>query len=137
MKNKWKKQKYEKEGELKLELEKYLDEDTEEDCENFDILGWWKFNCSRFPITGKIARDVLAVPVSTVASESAFSTSGRVLDVFRSSLAPTTVQSLVCSQDWLRSSPIPVFFEEHMEEVEHIEEGKFYLFINLVSIYHI
>ena len=115
LKNKWKKHKYEKEGESKLELEKYLDEDIEKDCENFDILDWWKFNCSRFPITGNIVRDVLAVPIFTVALESAFSISRKVLDVFRSSLAPLTVQSLVCYHDWLCSSPIPLCIEEHME----------------------
>ena len=47
----------------------------------------------------KLARDVLAVPVSTVASESAFSTGGRILDPFRSSLSPLMVQNLVCAQD--------------------------------------
>ena len=30
----------------------------------------------------KLARDVLVVPISTVASESAFSTGGRILDPF-------------------------------------------------------
>ncbi|KAL0376138.1 UNVERIFIED_CONTAM: putative AC transposase [Sesamum calycinum] len=57
---------------------------------------------SRFPILSKIARDILAVPVSTVASESAFSTGGRVLDAFRSSLSPKIVQALICAQDWLQ-----------------------------------
>ncbi|KMT05662.1 hypothetical protein BVRB_7g167950 [Beta vulgaris subsp. vulgaris] len=53
LKSKYKKQKYEKEGESKLELDKYLDEDTEEDSENFVILGWWKFNSAGFPTMGK------------------------------------------------------------------------------------
>ena len=39
--------------------------------ENFDILTWWKINSSKFTVLPKIARDVLTVPVSTVASESA------------------------------------------------------------------
>jgi hypothetical protein len=29
-----------------------------------------------------------------------------VLDPFRSSLAPTTVETLVCAQNWLRSKPL-------------------------------
>ena len=46
-----------------------------------------------------MARDVLAVPVATVASEAAFSIGGRVLDAFRSSLTPKIVEALICTQD--------------------------------------
>ncbi|GJU35290.1 zinc finger BED domain-containing protein RICESLEEPER 2-like protein [Tanacetum coccineum] len=52
--------------------------------------------------------DVLAMPIFTVASESAFSTSGRVIDKFRSSLTPKTAEALICTQDWLRSTPADV-----------------------------
>ncbi|KAH0996846.1 hypothetical protein GBA52_020710 [Prunus armeniaca] len=51
-------------------------------------------------------KDVFAVPVSTVASESAFSTGGRIIDHFRSSLTPKMVEALTCGQNWLRSFPI-------------------------------
>jgi hypothetical protein len=49
---------------------------------------------------------VLAIPINAVASELAFSTGGRVLDPFRSSLAPKTIEALVCAQNWLRSKPL-------------------------------
>ncbi|XP_024965995.1 zinc finger BED domain-containing protein RICESLEEPER 2-like [Cynara cardunculus var. scolymus] len=52
-------------------LEKLLPQD-----EGFDILMWWKCDGVKFPIMQRIARDVLAIPISTVASESAFSMSG-------------------------------------------------------------
>uniref|UniRef100_A0A803LUN9 HAT C-terminal dimerisation domain-containing protein n=1 Tax=Chenopodium quinoa TaxID=63459 RepID=A0A803LUN9_CHEQI len=61
---------------------------------NFDALGWWKKGVERYPIVG-----LLAIPVSTVASESAFSTSGRVLDVFRSSLSSHMVLIVVSDKN--------------------------------------
>ncbi|KAF0907514.1 hypothetical protein E2562_018333 [Oryza meyeriana var. granulata] len=57
----------------KSELEKYLAEENEED-KDFDILEWWKDNANRFPVLSRMALDLLAIPISTVASESAFST---------------------------------------------------------------
>uniref|UniRef100_A0A251T751 Putative HAT dimerization domain, Ribonuclease H-like domain protein n=1 Tax=Helianthus annuus TaxID=4232 RepID=A0A251T751_HELAN len=48
-----------------------------------------------------MARDFLTIPVSTVASESTFSASGRVLNEHRSSLGKDTVEALICTKDWL------------------------------------
>lgn len=81
----------------KTDLEKYLAEESEVIKDGFDILTWWKVNTPRFPILSQMARDILAVPISTVASESIFSTGGRVLDAFRSSLSPKIVQALICA----------------------------------------
>jgi hypothetical protein len=92
--------------ESKSELDRYLMEDVEKMNVNFDILNWWKVNSTKFPVLAQIARDVLAILITTVASESAFSTGGRVLDPFWSSLAPTTVEALIYSQNWLRSKLI-------------------------------
>ncbi|XP_047320451.1 zinc finger BED domain-containing protein RICESLEEPER 2-like [Impatiens glandulifera] len=105
--------------ETKSELDKFLNEDTEKDVDGFHVLGWWKINYHRFPILSQMARDVLAVPISTVASESAFSTGGRVLNVYRSSLTPRIVQSLICAQDWLRASPS---LEDIAEEIDNMEK---------------
>ena len=90
---------------LKNEVERYLFEPSEdENDDQFDVLGWWSANSARFRTLSQIAKDVLAIPVSTVAFESAFSTGGRVVDAFRSSLTPTTVEALICSQQWLKAS---------------------------------
>ncbi|KAL4580236.1 hypothetical protein LXL04_016422 [Taraxacum kok-saghyz] len=46
------------------------------------------------------------MPISTVASESAFSTGGRVIDKYRSSLNPETAEALICAQDWIRCTRV-------------------------------
>ncbi|GAB4853086.1 hypothetical protein Ancab_040585 [Ancistrocladus abbreviatus] len=109
--------------EKKTELDRYLEETLEVHTigRHFDILGWWKRNMERFPILALMAKDILAIPVSTVASESAFSTGNRVLDPFRSSLTPRLVEVLICSQDWLRSCHMPLSLEETLEELEDME----------------
>ena len=118
------------------ELQKYLiNENVEEDRPDFDLLEWWKINSSRLPILASIARDVLAIPISTVASESTFSTGGRVLDPYRSSLTPRIVEALICTQDWL-DAPFTCFLSsEDLDVIEKIEEGKilFYPFLLLTS----
>jgi hypothetical protein len=71
---------------------------------------------------------VLAIPVSTVVSEAAFSTGGRILDPFRNSLSPSTVQALVCCQNWLSLTPIPINIRTFMDYIENskmIESGNF------------
>ena len=87
----------------------------------FEILGWWKANSNRYQVLSKLARDVLAVPVSTIASELVFSIRGRILDPFRSSLSPFMVQNLVCAQDWLQAL-VPISFRKSKDEVEVLED---------------
>lgn len=62
--------------------------------ENFDVLEWWKVNSQLYPILGSIARDVLPVQCSSVASESAFSTCGRIIGDQRTNL---NQKRLACS----------------------------------------
>ncbi|KZV27852.1 zinc finger BED domain-containing protein RICESLEEPER 2-like [Dorcoceras hygrometricum] len=69
----------------KSELDIYL----EEGChlfnpeEQFDALSWWKLNTYKFRILSSLARDVLAIPITTVASEATFSAGSRVIDKYR------------------------------------------------------
>ncbi|GJW01839.1 zinc finger BED domain-containing protein RICESLEEPER 2-like protein [Tanacetum coccineum] len=85
------------------ELTNYLSEPVKPRTPDFDVLAWWKVNARDFPTLALIARDVLAIPLSTVASESAFSTSGRFVSPHRSRLHPKTLEALMCAQDWLWS----------------------------------
>ena len=89
---------------FKTELDRYLDDDLEDlNTKNFKVLDWWKVAGTRYPTLRRIARDIFAIPVTTVASESAFSTSGRVLSEHRSRLTSKMLEALMCSQDWLRN----------------------------------
>nr|KJB27812.1 hypothetical protein B456_005G011200 [Gossypium raimondii] len=106
------------------ELDKYLAEANEGFVEDFDILLWWKVNSPRFPTLSKMARDLLAIPVSTVASES--------------SLTPKIVQALVCTQDWIRKSSSQEDIkkiEERIQELDKIENDIFICFI-LILIFN-
>ncbi|KAH9786839.1 BED-type domain-containing protein [Citrus sinensis] len=91
--------------EVKDELDTYLGEklvpfNVEEE---FDVLAWWKVNGGNYPILSQIARDILTIPVTTVASESAFSIGGRFVSPYRNRLHPSTLEALMCSQSWIRA----------------------------------
>jgi hypothetical protein len=92
----------------KSELEQYLDESLTPRIQDFDILNWWKLNTVKFPTLAKMARDILAIPMSMVSSGSSIFTAGtgsHMLDDYRSSLRPEIVEALVCAKDWLQYSP--------------------------------
>lgn len=93
------------------DLDKYMLEPLLKQSE-FDILSWWKNKKEEYPILSQMARDVMAIQVSTVASESAFSAGGRVIDPYRSRLDPEMVEALICTKDWIAatnkaSTPVP------------------------------
>ncbi|KAM4118394.1 hypothetical protein ACB094_02G198700 [Castanea mollissima] len=62
---------------------------------DFDALEWWKANNLKFRILSKMAFDILSIPITIIASESAFSTGGREIDVHQASLSTKTVQALL------------------------------------------
>ena len=101
-----------------------------------------ELNSHRFSILSQLTRDVLAIPISTVVSESAFSTGGRVVDAFRSSLTPKMVQALICAQDWLREpSHLELYdMKKEIEEFDKIDLGNismhFFLSFYFLSFYN-
>jgi len=116
--------------ENKNEVERYLIDGCEDpNDDKLDILGWWKSNASKYKTLSKVAQHVLVIPISTVAFESTFSTGGRVLDQFQSSLSLTTVQALLCCQNWLHHGSIPTDIRSlinDLETYENLESGNFF-----------
>jgi hAT family C-terminal dimerisation region len=84
---------------IKSEIEEYLANALDDASldDDFDILAWWKLKASKYPIFARLTRDILAVPIFTVASESTFNTSGGTLNPVRNSLSYESIESLVCS----------------------------------------
>ena len=75
-----------KHGSTRMEFDHFIDEGVLKRNEDFDILAWWKNNGLNYPTLQRIVRDILAIFVTTVTSESTFSTSGRLLSPHRSRL---------------------------------------------------
>lgn len=85
----------------KSELDIYLEKPLVPWNKELNVLQWWQFN-PKFPTLMKLARDLLAILMSTVALESAFSIGGRVLDQNSNCLTPKTEEALICAQNWLQ-----------------------------------
>ncbi|XP_050217651.2 zinc finger BED domain-containing protein DAYSLEEPER-like [Mercurialis annua] len=121
---------------VKTELDHYLEERVIPRKVDFDILSWWK-NAHKYPTLQMIARDILAIPVSTVASESAFSTSGRFVTPHRSRLHPNTLEALMCAQNWLWAEIKDSCSTGHSDCCTFYEEYDTNDKVNLLLIYFI
>ena len=115
----------------KNEINRYiLESDEDMDNHQFNVLDWWRLNSTKYKILSLIARDIFAIPLSTVASESVFSIGGRILDPYRSSLTPKMVEALICSQNWVRSIPLPLdirVYDKCFDVCQEVEKGIFFL----------
>ncbi|CAH1449117.1 unnamed protein product [Lactuca virosa] len=90
----------------KSELDQYLEESLLPRVHEFDVVGWWKLNKVKYPTLSKMARDILSVPVSTVAAEAVFEVGRPEMGRYRCSLRAETVEALVCAKDWLRGEMV-------------------------------
>jgi hypothetical protein len=59
------------------------------------------------------------VPVSTISSETIFSTTGRIIEDRRRRLNPETVEALTCIKDWNAAETML----HHMVEDKELEEA--------------
>ncbi|VAI50317.1 unnamed protein product [Triticum turgidum subsp. durum] len=65
-----------------------------------------------------MAKKFLTIPATSVSSESTFSTSGRILNDYRSSLSPNMVEALVCASSYIKGSK-----ENQLKPTIIVEEG--------------
>nr|KAJ0203001.1 hypothetical protein LSAT_V11C500280660 [Lactuca sativa] len=114
------------------QLQRYLNEDPIGFDKGYDILTWWKNNAVRFPIVARMARDILGMQISTVASESTFSNGRRVITDYRTNLSVVIVEALICTQDWLRKSSLPIYDYDEVYDVLADDE----LAIDIVDAIH-
>ncbi|PUE84117.1 hypothetical protein DBP04_26585, partial [Escherichia sp. R8] len=86
------------------ELQVYLSQGLEKENPDgsFDLLEWWKAREKHFPVLARMARDILSIQASTVASESAFSQARLQIGDHRASMRDSLEKS-VLFRDWIRS----------------------------------
>nr|GEW15270.1 zinc finger BED domain-containing protein RICESLEEPER 2 [Tanacetum cinerariifolium] len=108
------------------EFERYVNSDFvthlhPKEFATFDVLGFWKEKKTMFSVLSCMAMDLISVQASSVASESAFSTSGSVLSIRRTRLTPASLEMCMCLKDHLDAKErkqdkcpleIPLDFEE-------------------------
>ncbi|XVF37636.1 hypothetical protein REPUB_Repub20aG0026600 [Reevesia pubescens] len=86
----------------KSELDKYLQEPIISCPVEFDVLSWWSEHASSFPILGRMARDFLAIPISSIISGSSFDEKVVENPIFKG-LNPEVIEAMICGKDWLES----------------------------------
>ncbi|KAJ4723583.1 Zinc finger BED domain-containing protein [Melia azedarach] len=87
------------------ELDVYLKEPKVPPVEEFDILAWWHSNTTIFPILAKMARDILAIPISpTPISDPPLKGSEIENIISCTGLDDDIKPALICTKSWLESS---------------------------------
>ena len=81
----------------------YLEEPRLDKKQNskLKVLSWWKEHYNRFPELSLMARDLMNIPITTVATESSFSIEKKILILYQSRLLPENVEATLCTKSWL------------------------------------
>ncbi|XP_019167900.1 PREDICTED: zinc finger BED domain-containing protein DAYSLEEPER-like isoform X2 [Ipomoea nil] len=104
-------------GDTKSNLDKYLEDDQLNQLGDIDVLSYWKEKEHRYGELAKMACDVLSIPITSIASESAFSIGAHILNKYRNRLLPKKVQALICARNWLHGFSINDEDEDEDDEV--------------------
>ncbi|KAL3343084.1 hypothetical protein AABB24_026908 [Solanum stoloniferum] len=97
------------------ELSVYLEQQYDIDESDFDLLAWWKGNTKKFPLLSRMARDVLAVPVSTIPLDKVFKQDEVQIWEKENLLGDESVERTECLKDWIRA-------ERRMQGLEEIDK---------------
>ncbi|XP_070019985.1 zinc finger BED domain-containing protein RICESLEEPER 4-like [Nicotiana sylvestris] len=110
------------------ELEVYLSQGLEEvnPDSSFNLLEWWKDKEKYFPILSRMARDILTIQASTVASKSAVSQARLQLGDYRVSMRES-LEKLVLFRDWIRSERRNFGLAESQPEVDEAYEEMLFI----------
>jgi hypothetical protein len=84
------------------EIDRYIEASCASAVPDFDVLAWWKAHEADYPTLAMMARDLLAIPASSVPSERAFSSSGGLISKKRTRLANNTIRAMMCIKEWTR-----------------------------------
>jgi hAT family C-terminal dimerisation region len=99
------------------------------ESDGIDILGYWKRNETAYPTLAMMTRDIFTVLVSTVSSESCFSSANRILTDKRSRFGAKTFERLVCLKDLFdaeqrnQHAPVEQSSGEFMTEADGDSDG--------------
>ncbi|KAL2942050.1 putative AC transposase, partial [Bienertia sinuspersici] len=84
-----------------------------------DVLLWWKnHGAPCHPQPAALAHDILAILISFIPSESAFSMGKELIIPWRASLASMKIESLACYEDWLCTKGQSTIFNANEDEDE-------------------
>ena len=78
--------------------------------EDANILQYWQSKQFEYPVLSQMARDYLAFPATSAASERVFSNGSDIITNKRNRLAPDTPRYLLCLRSW------GIMIEEEVEE---------------------
>ncbi|KAB1200667.1 putative AC transposase [Morella rubra] len=85
----------------RAELDRYLEESCIHVKGELDILSWWHSNSQNFPTLGKMARDILVIPMSISTSNYGFSPEAMTINPAFDVHDPDIMEALICGADWL------------------------------------
>lgn len=66
-----------------------------------DPIEWWHTYASKYPHLSQMARDLLAIPATSIPSEQMFSIAGQILTKRQSALSESMMNALMYSKNWL------------------------------------
>ena len=65
-----------------------------------DPFDWWRTNGSRYMHIATLARDILAIPASSLCSEQCFSIAGNLVEARRSRLSDDSIRAAMLVRAW-------------------------------------